>query len=418
MNMKAFLKSGHSPTLFSSFLYFDFCFAVWALNGAMAPFISEQFGLSPSQKGWMISVPIISGALLRFPLGILAQQIGRKSAAMIEMGMITAALFYGWFFVNSYSEVLFMGVLLGIAGASFGVALSLGSGWYPAEYKGLVMGIVGLGNSGTILATLFAPPLAGKFGLKAVYGFSLIPMALAILILLIFAKEPPDREQKKLKDYLKVLTEKDSWVLNMIYVVTFGGFIGLANFLPTFFHEQFAITKIKSGQFTALVVIIGSVARVVGGYLSDLWGGIRVLKVIFLVLFIGVLLSSLLPTLYLATALLLLIFAALGIGNGSVFQLVPFRFPTVTAVASSMVGEIGALGGAIIPNAMGLSKQFTGNFAFGFITFAVVIVIAHIFLRKMEKEWVGEWIDSTGKFLSFQSQTAARVQMAPAMEIY
>ena len=416
MKIREFLKAGHSPTLFSSFLYFDFCFAIWVLNGAMAPYISEQFGLSPSQKGWMISVPIISGALLRFPLGVLSQYIGRKSAAMVEMGMIAVALFYGWFFVNSYSEVLFMGVLLGIAGASFGVALSLGSGWYPAEYKGLAMGIAGAGNSGTILATLFGPPLAQSFGWKAVYGFSLIPMVLAMVILLIFAKEPPDREQKKLKDYLKVLVEKDSWILNMVYVVTFGGFIGLANFMPTFFHDQFAITKIKAGQFTTLVVIMGSVARVVGGVLSDLWGGIRVLKVIFLVLFIGVLLSSLLPSIYFATAILLLIFAALGTGNGSVFQLVPLRFPTVTAVASSMVGEIGALGGAIIPNAMGISKQLTGNFAFGFITFAGVIVIAHFLLRKMEKEWVGEWIDSTGKFLSLQ--TVTRVQMAPAMEIY
>jgi MFS transporter, NNP family, nitrate/nitrite transporter len=157
---KEFLKSGHPPTLFASFLYFDFCFAIWVLNGAMAPFISETYNLSAAQKGFMVSVPILAGALMRFPLGVLAQYIGRKNAAMVEMGLIIAALAGGYFFVNSYDHVLAMGVLLGIAGASFGVALSLGSGWFPPKYKGLAMGIAGAGNSGTVLAVLFAPPLA------------------------------------------------------------------------------------------------------------------------------------------------------------------------------------------------------------------------------------------------------------------
>ena len=135
---KTFLRSGHAPTLFASFLYFDFCFAIWVLNGAMAPFISETYNLNAAQKGFMISVPILAGALMRFPLGVLAQYIGRKNAAMVEMGLIVLALGFGFFFVNSYDSVLAMGVLLGIAGASFGVALSLGSGWYPPRYNCLL----------------------------------------------------------------------------------------------------------------------------------------------------------------------------------------------------------------------------------------------------------------------------------------
>ena len=151
-SFRTFLKSGHAPTLFASFLYFDFCFAVWVLNGAMAPFISESFGLSPIQKGFMVSVPVFAGALMRFPLGVLAQYIGRKNAAMVEMSLILAAMAFGYFVVSSYNDVLAMGALLGIAGASFGVALSLGSGWFPPEHKGLAMGLAGAGNSGTALA--------------------------------------------------------------------------------------------------------------------------------------------------------------------------------------------------------------------------------------------------------------------------
>jgi NNP family nitrate/nitrite transporter-like MFS transporter len=150
-SFKTFLKAGHPPTLFASFLYFDFCFAIWVLNGAMAPFISESFNLTPGEKGFMISVPILAGAIMRFPLGVLAQYIGRKNAALTEMSLIFGSLIFGYLMLPSYSNVLAMGVFLGIAGASFGVALSLGSGWFPPKYKGLAMGIAGAGNSGTVL---------------------------------------------------------------------------------------------------------------------------------------------------------------------------------------------------------------------------------------------------------------------------
>ena len=130
-SFKAFRHSGHLPTLLTALLYFDFCFAVWVLNGAMAPFISAEFKLDDVDKGFMVSVPVLAGALMRFPLGILSQYIGRKNAAQVEMGTIVLALSGGYFFVDSYAGVIAMGVALGIAGARFGVALSLGSGWCP-----------------------------------------------------------------------------------------------------------------------------------------------------------------------------------------------------------------------------------------------------------------------------------------------
>ncbi len=192
-SFKTIMRSGHWPTLAASFLYFDFTFAIWVLNGAMAPFISESFQLTPAQKGFMVSVPIIAGALMRFPLGVLSAYIGRKNAAMVEMALIVLALAFGYVFVDSHDSVLAMGVLLGIAGGSFGVALSLGSGWYPPQYKGLAMGIAGAGNSGTVLAVLFAPPLAMKFGWQAVYGIAAFTMLLPMVVMWLAAKEPPDQ---------------------------------------------------------------------------------------------------------------------------------------------------------------------------------------------------------------------------------
>lgn len=395
---KTFLKAGHPPTLFASFLYFDFCFAIWVLNGAMAPFISEQFHLSAAEKGFMISVPILAGAIMRFPLGVLAQYIGRKNAALVEMGLITCALLYGYFILETYNDVLIMGVLLGIAGASFGVALSLGSGWFPPKYKGLAMGIAGAGNSGTVLAVLFAPRLATTYGWQSVYGIAALCMLIPIAVMIVFAKEPPDREPShSLKDHLRCLWDKDGWVFNLIYIITFGGFIGLSNFLPTYFHDQFGVTKIEAGELTMLAALMGSGIRIVGGWLSDRWGGINTLTAVFGVIIVTVLITGFQTDLVATTLLFMLCFAALGAGNGALFQLVPLRWPTTTAVAGSMIGEIGALGGAIIPNAMGLSKESTGEYHNGFIAFAVLAVIVFVVLRIAQIKWTKTWVDKGGK---------------------
>ncbi len=393
-----FLRSGHWPTLAASFLYFDFCFAIWVLNGAMGPFISESFGLDAAQKGFMISVPILAGALMRFPLGVLAQYIGRKNAAMVEMTLIIAALAFGYFMVGTYHSVLAMGVLLGIAGASFGVALSLGSGWFPARYKGLAMGIAGAGNSGTVLAVLFAPPLAQRYGWQAVYGLAALTMLLPMAVMWFAAKEPPDREHQSLREHVACLFEKDGWAFSLIYVVTFGGFIGLASFLPTYFHDQFKVTKIEAGQLTMLATLMGSAVRVLGGYISDRIGGINTLSGVLLLVSATLAACGMASgSLALTTLLFMLCFAALGAGNGALFQLVPLRWPLTTAVAGSMIGEIGALGGGFLPNAMGQSKQYSNSYFYGFLAFAVLALVMLAMLRLVQIRWTRTWAERGGR---------------------
>ena len=397
-DVKTFLRSGHWPTLAASFLYFDFCFAIWVLNGAMAPFISESFGLNAAQKGFMVSVPILAGALMRFPLGVLAQYIGRKNAAMVEMGLIIVALAFGFLFVKTYDNVLAMGVLLGIAGASFGVALSLGSGWFPPQYKGLAMGIAGAGNSGTVLAVLFAPPLAQAYGWQAVYGLAAFTMLLPMLVMWFAAKEPPDREHQTLREHVSCLFEKDGWAFSMIYIVTFGGFIGLASFLPTYFHDQFKVTKIEAGQLTMLATLMGSAVRVVGGWIADRVGGIHTLSGVLLLVAAALAACGMAgQSLTLTTLLFMLCFAALGAGNGALFQLVPLRWPLATAVAGSMIGEVGALGGGFLPNAMGLSRQYTGSYLFGFLSFTVLALVMLGVLRVVQIRWTRTWAEKGGR---------------------
>ena len=350
---RAFLKSGHTPTLFAAFFYLMFSFVIWVMNGAMAPFISEQFQLTPAQKGLLLSIPIVAGAIMRFPLGLLAQYVGRKTATLVELGLITFTMCFGYFFVHSYNDLLKMALLLGVAGASFGVAMSLGSGWYPPKYKGLAMGLVGAGNVGTAVAALLAPPLAQAYGWQSVYGIAALASLVPMAVVFFMAKEPPDRdEHASMRDHLACLLEKDGWVFSLIYVVTFGGFIGIVTFLPTYYYDQFGVTKVQAGQLTMLAAFMGAAVRVAGGWISDHWGGVNTLTV---------------------------------------------RWPMSTAVAGSMIGEIGALGGGTIPALMGQAKQHTGSFLPGFVVLAVFSIMMLALMRKMQVRWTRTWAEKGGR---------------------
>lgn len=400
MKIRDFMKSGHLGTLLTALIYFDFCFAIWVLNGAMAPFIAEAFQLTDSQKGFLISLPVMAGALMRFPMGLISQYIGRKNAAQVEMGMIVLGLLVGSFFVQSYGGVLLMGVIIGIAGASFGVALSLGAGWYPPEHKGLAMGIAGAGNSGAVLSVLFAPPLAKMYGWQAVYGLATIPLIGAMILLQIFAKEPPDREQKSLKEYLKILVDRDAWVFNLMYMVTFGGYIGLTSFLPTLFHDQYGIPKENIGRYSAGIIVMASLLRVCGGWIADQVGGIRAIFVFGSLIVVTTMLAALLPSNpWMMVGILVVCFSAMGAGNGAVFQLVPLRFKTSTAVAGSLIGEVGALAGGFLPVTMMWCKSYLGSFAPGFLSGTLLAVGMLTCLGYVMQTWTTTWVARGGRAL-------------------
>jgi NNP family nitrate/nitrite transporter-like MFS transporter len=260
------------------------------------------------------------------------------------------------------------------------------------------MGIAGAGNSGTVLAVLFAPPLANKFGWQAVYGLAACTMLLPMVVMALAAKEPPDREHQSLREHVACLFEKDGWAFSLIYIITFGGFIGLASFLPTYFYDQFKVTKVEAGQLTMLATLMGSAVRVVGGYISDRVGGVNTLSGVLVLVALTLVACGFAGTsLTLTTLLFMLCFAALGAGNGALFQLVPLRWPLTTAVAGSMIGEIGALGGGFLPNAMGQSKQWTGTYLWGFLSFTVLALAMLAMLRVVQIRWTRTWAERGGR---------------------
>ena len=373
MNLRDFRRVGHTPTLVSAFLYFDVSFMVWLLPGALANSIVADFGLSDAQKGLMVAVPLLGGAILRLALGLLTDRIGARRVGLLGMSLTVLPLLLGWLWADSFSKLLLVGLLLGVAGASFAVALPLASRWYPPQYQGLAMGIAGAGNSGTALATFFGPRLAQAWGWHAVFGLALIPLLATLAVFfVVFAKDSPDQPAPRpLSAYADVLGLRDTWWFCLLYAITFGGFVGLASFLNVFFLSQYGLARIEAGSFATLCVIAGSALRPLGGYLADRFGGVRMLTGMYLATAATMLGLATLPPLYAGTFLLFATMATLGMGNGAVFQLVPQRFPREIGVTTGIVGAAGGFGGFLLPTVLGVMKQTTGSFSGGFLAFAL-----------------------------------------------
>ncbi len=390
----SFLKAGHTPTLFAAFLYFDLSFMVWVILGPLGVQIAQDLQLTAAQKGLMVATPILSGALLRVVMGILVDHLKPKLAGSIGQVIVIFALLLAWIFgIHSYDQVLALGLALGVAGASFAVALPLASRWYPPEHQGTALGIAGAGTSGTGLAALLAPGLAVAYGWDNVLGLAVVPLVVTLAIYLLMATDSPEcPPAKPLMDYLKILRNKDAWWFMFFYGVTFGGFVGLASSLTIYFNDQYGLTPVIAGYFTAACVLAGSVVRPVGGMVADRVGGIKSLSVVYLVV-AGLLggVSIGLPQAWMALVLFVLAMLVLGMGNGAVFQLVPQRFRREIGVMTGLVGMAGGLGGFYLASSLGYSRQLTGNYQAGFLIFAALAVLALTGLTAVKTRWRTTW---------------------------
>ncbi len=390
----SFWKAGHTPTLLAAFLYFDLSFMVWVMLGPLGIQISSDLGLTAAQKGLMVATPLLAGAVLRMVMGVLVDHLKPKKAGLIGQVLVLGGLSWAWLGnLHTYHQLLLLGMVLGFAGASFAVALPLASRWYPPEYQGTALGIAGAGNSGTAFAALFAPGLAIAFGWHTVFGLALIPLSFALLIYLIFAKDAPDTPApKSLASYLSVLKDKDAWWFMFFYLVTFGGFSGLASTLTIYFNSQYNVAPVTAGYMTAACVLAGSMVRPVGGRLADRIGGIKTLSIMYLIacgaLFIAsVGFTNVVP----AVAIFVIAMLALGTGNGAVFQLVPQRFRKEMGVMTGLVGMAGGVGGFYLAASLGYSKQLTGNYQLGLMIFASLALIALIGLSLVKNRWRTTW---------------------------
>jgi MFS transporter, NNP family, nitrate/nitrite transporter len=392
MRNTTFLRTGHFPTLVSALLYFDVSFMAWVILGPLAPFLRQQFGLSATEQGLLVAVPLLGGSLFRPVMGVLADRIGGRRAGLIGLGLTIAALSIGWTLVTATWQLFVLGFFLGVAGASFAVALPLASRWYPAEYQGLAMGIVGAGNSGSLMATLFAPRLAERIGWAGTFGLAVMPVVAVGILFAILAKDSPARTSRSSwKDYTDVLREPDTLWFSFLYSLTFGGFVGFTSFLTTFFHEQYHLSRVSAGDFTTVVVVSGSLLRPIGGWLSDRLGGYRLLLLLLAVVAGCLGAVATLPQLSMVVPLLFVTVGCLGMGNGAVFQLVPQRFASRMGIITGVVGAAGGLGGFFLPSILGTAKDATGTYAVGLAILSVAFAAGSMMLLELGSRWSATW---------------------------
>ncbi len=416
MNWREFRRTGHWPTLLSAFLYFDTSFMVWVMLGPLAAYIGKALELPADAMFTLVAIPILAGALLRIPMGMLADHIGPKRTGQLGQLVVMTAIAIAWRYgLNSMLAVELLGVALGVAGASFAVALPQASRWYPPKYQGVVMGIAGAGNSGVVLASLFVPSLAEAFGSRQVFGVMLIPLGLVFVLYSLMAKDAPGpRKPVTLANYAAVLRDRDTWWFMFFYFITFGGFVGLSSALPLYFKTWYSASGVAAGLMVALVVFGGSLFRPIGGWLADRFGGLKSLQLLFMLVATAYMTMAFLPqgpapavvsdaTITgwafadlpgIAWAAVIVFFIGamgLGMGNGAVFQLVPLRFRQEIGVMTGLVGAAGGLGGYFLAKTLGWSKGITGGFSAGFVAVSALALIGLFGLLLVKTRWRTTW---------------------------
>jgi NNP family nitrate/nitrite transporter-like MFS transporter len=359
---------------------FALCFAVFGSVSAMMPVLREQFHLAPVEVSIAMAIPVLLGSLGRIPLGMLTDRLGgRKVFTWTMIVSVVAALLMGK--VQSYPQLLLFGFLTGIALASFSVGVAFVSGWYPPAKQGFALGVYGAGNIGQSLAAFGAPLLFPLFGLRNTFWVFAAFLALWAVLFLLFARDAPRKAQPKtLRQMVRPLSERMSWVLSLFYFLTFGGFVAMSIYLPMFLTDLFKLKPQDAGLRTAGFVLLATAMRPLGGWLSDRVGGLAMLTWIFPFVAAMALLMTL-ETMVPFTIGALGMAAAIGLGNGAVFKLVPQYFPQSVGAVTGLVGAMGGLGGFFPPLALGLIKQQTGSFVWGFLLLAAFALCCLVVAR-------------------------------------
>ncbi len=330
----------------------------------------------------MVAIPTLSGALFRLPMGLLGDRFGGKRVGTIMLLFLMLPLLIGWLLPLNFSAILGLGLMLGVAGASFAVALPMASHWYTSERQGLVMGIAAAGNIGTVISTFFGPRLAARYGWHGVMGLVLIPLVVVLLTFVLLAKDSPTRPKEvPFSRYMSVMKQGDIWLFCLFYSITFGGFVGLGTFLPLFFHNQYGLSAASAGTLTALAASLGSSLRPLGGYIADKIGGVFTLSLLLAIIAILYAAISFLPILALSQSSWLRSSPSWAWAMEQSSRLVPQHFQKEIGVATGLVGAFGGIGGFLLPILLGSVKQVSGTYAWGLGILALLTSGSFILIR-------------------------------------
>ena len=439
-HLLASLRSGNWKALLACFLYFDTGFTTWVMFGPLAPFVSKQMTLTPIQSGFLVAVPVLAASIVRVTFGNLFQSVNGRRLALLGIGLSSIPAFVLLLpIAPTYTLLLVLGVFLGVGGASFAIALPMAGSSYPPRVQGLVLGLAAAGNIGAVVDGFLFPGLAQGFGWRRA-TMAVIPLLALTAVAVFFWAE--DRSAKSgsaarafaglatsivgliglvllvnagllgagktgqlllplfgsalalsvlPRKYLAVLRERDTWVIMLVYSITFGGFVGMSSYVSLLLTTQYQITKVDAGLIMALLSFTGAMVRPIGGLVADRLSGVRVLLVLLAAISVcNFGFAALMPPLAGGIALLVVLYFCFGLGNGATFQLVPHRWKGRIGVMTGIIGAAGGIGGFYLPVIMGIAKESTGSYQLGFATFGILAAIAFILVATFQRQWL-EW---------------------------
>jgi MFS transporter, NNP family, nitrate/nitrite transporter len=357
-----------------STLSFTILFAVWVVFAIIGVPIRKEFSLSDGQFALLVAIPILTGSLLRLPVGIWSDQFGGRKIFAI-LCFVCAVPTYFLSRAQSYNELLALAFLVGIAGTSFAVGVSWNGAWFPSAQQGFALGVFGAGNVGASITKLLAPTLITvipAIGLGVVPGaWRFVPWIYSIVLvmtgLMILSFTPRDRNLKKGKSFAEMLLplkQIQVWRFGLYYWVVFGAYVGLSLTLPKYYVDVYGIDLKLAGLLTSLFIFPASLLRPYGGYLSDRFGARKLMYGVFL-LMAAALTLLLLPQkiigVGLFTALMVVVGVGMGIGKAANMKMVAVWFPNDVGATGGMVGMIGGLGGFFLPLMFAQIKALTNT---------------------------------------------------------
>ncbi|MDX9951319.1 MAG: nitrate/nitrite transporter [Methylophilaceae bacterium] len=373
-------KAQQMSVLMMSTLAFTVCFMVWMIFAVIGIPIKEQLGLNETQFGILAAMPVLTGSLVRLPLGMMTDKFGGRPVFFgIMLSTVLPIYLIGE--ATEYWQLLVAGLFVGIAGGSFSVGIAYCARWFEKQNQGFAMGVFGAGNAGAALTKLLAPSIV------VAYGWTMVPTVFAVMMLItalaffVFTYSDPAHRVSStvtVAQQLRALKDPNVWKICQYYSIVFGGYVALALWMTKYYVQEYGF-DLKSAAFLAACFSLpGGVLRALGGWFSDKFGAHKVtwwvLWVCWICLFIlsypqteftvktvsGPQAYEIRLNEYVFTALLFVVGVAMAVGKASVFKYISDDYPKNIGVISGIVGLAGGLGGFLLPIMFGVLVDLTG----------------------------------------------------------
>jgi NNP family nitrate/nitrite transporter-like MFS transporter len=366
--------------LVSSTFAFTICFAVWMMFAVLGIPIKNNLGLNETQFGLLAAMPVLTGSLVRVPLGIWTDKFGGRIVFFLLM-LVSVVPIYLISYATAYWHFLLLGMFVGLAGGSFSVGTPYVARWFGKERRGLAMGIFGAGNSGSALTKFVAPGIIAAFGwqmLPKVYAVAMLATAALFWLFSFTDKAHQAPAGVSFTEQMKVLKDPRVWRYCQYYSVVFGGYVALALWMTKYYVAEYGFNIGDAALLAACFSLPGGVLRALGGWISDKYGAIKVTWAVMWVCWICFFLLSYPQTSmvvktvtgdltldialspWMFTALLFVVGIAMAIGKASVFKFIGDDFSDNIGAVSGVVGLAGGLGGFVLPIMFGALVDLTG----------------------------------------------------------